>query len=269
MESVLEKIKQFTHDQYANDNRLNARMQIYRFGENETDFHHWIFDKLDFSDVKNVLELGCGNGALWQKNLQKIPKGLSILLTDISEGMVDAARNALGEKEYQFQFKAIDASHTHFDDAAFQMILANHMLYHVDDKPRIFSEIERLLSVNGAAYASTLSMQNFTEVKELIAGVTGELHYDNEIIRGFNLENGEEVLSGHFNVAEKYIYHNDVIIKNTEPLLLYLASIYEGKQLDIYREKFVEFGSYVESIIGETGEIRITNKAALFKFGKN
>ena len=47
MESVLEKIKQFTHDQYANDNRLNARMQIYRFGENETDFHHWIFDKLD------------------------------------------------------------------------------------------------------------------------------------------------------------------------------------------------------------------------------
>ena len=268
MESVLEKIKQFTHDQYANDNRLNARMQIYRFGENETDFHHWIFDKLDFSDVKNVLELGCGNGALWQKNLQKIPKGLSILLTDISEGMVDSARKALSGHDNQFQFKVVDACQTTFDDAAFQMIIANHMLYHIEDNKRIFMEIDRLLADNGFAYASSPSMKNLQELMSVAVGFSHSLEFANDIIRGFNLENGEEVLSGHFNVAEKYIYHNDVIIKNTEPLLLYLASIYEGKQLDIYREKFVEFGSYVESIIGETGEIRITNKAALFKFGK-
>ena len=268
MDPVLKIIKQFTHDQYSNENRLNARIQIYRFGENETDFHQWVFDKLDFTDVKKVLELGCGNGTLWRKNLTKIPEDISILLTDISQGMVDAARRALGENENRFQFKVVDASNTHFGDAAFQIILANHVLYHVDDKPRILSEIERLLSVNGVACASTLSMKNFTEVKELIAGFTSELHFDNEVIRSFNLENGEEVLSQHFADVEKFLYQNDVIVKKSEPLLLYLASIYEGEQLELFIDNFTRFRNYLDEIIQNTGEIKITNKAALFRFRK-
>jgi ubiquinone/menaquinone biosynthesis C-methylase UbiE len=266
MDPVLEKIKSFAHDQYSNENRLEARIQIYRYGEHETNFYQWIFNKLDFTDVKLVLEIGCGNGALWRENISKIPHDISITLTDVSEGMVNTASEAMVEKDNRFQFGIADASHTPFNDATFHMIIANHMLYHVDDKIGIFKEIDRLLSENGFAYASTLSVNNFRELMKLSMGFNEKLNYDNELIWSFNLENGEEVLSRYFNVVGNYIYQNDVIINRSQPLLLYLASVYEGKQLDSYIKKLAEFRTYIESIIKETGEIRITNKAVLFKF---
>jgi ubiquinone/menaquinone biosynthesis C-methylase UbiE len=133
MDPVLEKIKQFSDDQYSSDNRLEARIQLYRFCEHKTNLHHWIFDNLDFNNVTDVLELGCGNGTLWKENISKIPEDISIMLTDISNGMVDAARNTLSDSRGKFQFKVLDACRTRFHDASFQMIIANHMLYHIDD----------------------------------------------------------------------------------------------------------------------------------------
>ena len=268
MDPVLEKIKQFTHDQYSNENRLKARIQLYQFCEHKTNWHQWIFDNLDFRNVTNILEFGCGNGALWRENLQMIPGDVSIALSDISGGMVDSAREALNRYDNQFRFEVIDACQTPFDAAAFQMIIANHMLSHIDNKRRIFTEMDRLLTENGFIYASTPSVHNLQELVKVAVGFSRSLEFDNEIIRSFNLENGEEVLSQYFTVVDKFIYRNDIIVKNSESLLLYLASIYEGKQLDMYIQKFAEFRSYLESILEKSGEIRITNKNVLFKFRK-
>jgi len=266
VDSVLEKIRQFTHDQYSDENRLEARIQIYRFCEYNTNWHQWVFDNLDFRNVINVLELGCGNGALWEENIHKLPRDVSIILSDISEGMVDSARNTLSGYDSRFQFRVADACQTPFHGSTFQMVIANHMLYHIDRNKRIFMEISRLLTDNGFAYASTPSMKNLQELMKLAIGFSNSLEFDNEIIQSFNLENGEEVISDYFTVVEKSVYQNDVIIETSDPLLLYLASIYEGKQLDIYVEKLDEFKSYLESVIKITGEIRITNRGVLFKF---
>ena len=264
----MEKIKQFTYDQYSNDNRLKARIQLYKYCEYKTNFHRWIFDKLDFKNVTSVLDLGCGNGTLWKNNIEKMPGDISIMLTDISEGMVDAARKALSGYDNRFQFKVTDACRTPFHDASFQMIIANHMLYHIDDIERILAEINRLLTDNGFTYASTLSMKNLQQLMDVAVGFSNKLEFNNDIIRGFNLENGNEVLSESFDVTEKFIYRNDLIIKDSESVLLYLASIYEGEQLDFYIDEFDDFRKYVDSVIDSNGEIRINNRNALFKFGK-
>lgn len=126
-----------------------------------------MFNNLDFTNVKHVLELDCGNGILWSKNLKKIPEDISITLLDISAGMVDSVRKALGGNGKRFQFGVVGACQTTFKDAAFQMILAVHMLYNIDDNKRIFMEIERLLSDTGFAYTSTLSMKNLQELMGL------------------------------------------------------------------------------------------------------
>jgi ubiquinone/menaquinone biosynthesis C-methylase UbiE len=269
MDSTLEKIKQFSNDQYSNENRLNARIQIYDFCENKNYWHEWVFDNLDFSNVTRVLELGCGNGILWKENLHRVPENVHILVSDNSEGMVDAARKALEKHHHQFEFEIIDACQIPFKDNNFQMIIANHMLYHIENKKQVFSEIDRLLTANGFAYASTLSTRNLNELIDIISEFDNSLLFDNiQTIRNFNLENGEDVISGYFNVANSYIYQNDIIIRNTEPLILYLASCYSTEQLDVLTNNFSNFRSYLESVIRITGEIRITNKSILFKFGK-
>jgi hypothetical protein len=124
-----------------------------------------------------------------------------------------------------------------------------------------------LLTDDGFAYASTLSINNLRELIDVAAQFNKKLEFSNDIIRGFCMENGEEVLSEIFEVKDKLVYQNDVVVKDSEPLLYYLPSIYEGTQLDFYIEKFDEFRSCVDSILASKGEIRITNKNALFKFG--
>ena len=268
MDTVLEKIRQFSTDQYSNENRLNARIQLYQFCEHKNNWHQWIFNNLDFRNVTNVLDLGCGNGTMWKDNLDIIPEHISVTLSDISQGMVEAARKALSRCGNRFHFKVVDARRTPFNDAAFQIITAIHMIYHLDDDNRAFLEIDRLLTDNGFAYASTPSIKNIQQLTDIATKFNASLEFENDPILGFNLENGEEVLSEYFTVVEEYTYQNDIIIKSTEPLLLYLASIYEGKQLGIYIRMFEEFRNYVESIFKKTGEIRASNINALFKFRK-
>lgn len=269
MDSTLETIRQFSNDQYSNENRLSARIQIYDFCEKKTNWQEWAFDNLDFSNVAGVLELGCGNGILWKRNIHRVPENVHIVLSDNSQGMVDAAREALEQHHHQFEFEVVDACQIPFKDNNFQMIIANHMLYHIENKEQVFSEIDRLLTGDGFAYASTLSTRNLNELIDIISEFDNSLLFDNiQTIRNFNLENGEDIISGYFNLANSYIYQNDIIIRNTEPLILYLASCYLMEQLDILINNFVDFRSYLESVIRKTGIIRITNKSVLFKFMK-
>ena len=95
MDSTLGKINQFSDDDYSTELRLNARIQIYQYGENKQSWREWVFDKLDFKNVKKVLELGCGNGLLWRENIRKVPANLRIVLTYQSHGIVDYAMKNL------------------------------------------------------------------------------------------------------------------------------------------------------------------------------
>ncbi len=36
----------------------------------------------------SILEVGCGNGAMWVENRKKIPSDINIVLSDCSEGML-------------------------------------------------------------------------------------------------------------------------------------------------------------------------------------
>lgn len=206
VDSTLDKIRRFSDDQYSNENRLNARVQIYDFCEKKTNFHQWVFDNLDFDNVIRILELGCGNGLLWRNNIHRIPTNVHIVLSDISKGMVDAAREALKKHNNQFDFSVTDACKTPFENNYFQMIIANHILPLIENKEQVFSEIDRLLTDTGYAYASTASTMNFRELFNITNEFDKSMAFDITLaIQSFNLENGESVLSNNFNIMNSYV----------------------------------------------------------------
>ncbi|MBN2240439.1 MAG: class I SAM-dependent methyltransferase [Dehalococcoidales bacterium] len=265
---VLEKIERFSNDQYSTDARLNARIQFYRYTEKKVNFHNWLFENMDFRNVEQVVDLGCGNGQLWQKNLESIPDNIHITLSDISEGMVESAREALGV-DSRFEFHVTDACSTPFESNAHQIVIANHMLYHIPDKIRIFAEIDRLMTDDGYAYASTLSSENLLELFYIADGFDKRLNFTrDDTIRNFNLENGEEILSGSFEVTDTFILRNDVITADADSLLLYLASCFENEQLELLIEKYHDFKKHVETVISDKGSLRITNRSGMFRFRK-
>ena len=269
MDIMLEKIKQFSSDQYSNQNRLNARIQIYRYSQNKTGWREWLFSHLDFTGVNRVLELGGGNGLLWQVNVNKIPENVQVVLTDISPGMVDAAREKLQQYGDRFDFQVVDVCRIPYPDNTFQMAIASHMLYHVEDKDEAFSEINRVLTPGSYAYATTISSGNWQELYDVIPAFNPKLRL-NQIngTRSFNLENGEQVLSGYFSDVQPYIYQNNIVLTSVEPVIYYLASCFSAEQLEILTGNIGKFREYLHDILNKTGKIELTNKSVMFKFRK-
>ncbi len=138
-------------DQYRDSTNLDARVLIHqRFSTNPYGWFRWVFDRLlKLPENAKILELGCGPGYMWKENVERIPAGWNITLSDLSSGMVDAAWRNLIVSGRAFQFKEIDAQSIPFEDETFDAVIANHMLFHVPDRPKAIAEIKRVLKSAG------------------------------------------------------------------------------------------------------------------------
>lgn len=77
-------------EQYKTDENLAARISIHdKYSTNKQGFGNWVFEQYRFSEGSCILELGCGNAAVWQG--RTLPKNVRLLLTDLSAGMLSAA----------------------------------------------------------------------------------------------------------------------------------------------------------------------------------
>ena len=105
-------------EQYKNSGNLDARIAIHRrFSTNSYGWFNWVFDTLaTLPKQANVLELGTGSGALWVDIADKIPDAWAITLSDLSNGMLDAAWRNLVVTGRNFKFEQIDAQSIPYAD---------------------------------------------------------------------------------------------------------------------------------------------------------
>jgi len=115
-----------------------------------------------------ILELCCGNGLLWEMNKEHISPRWEPILSDISPGMVKVAHTKLVKYLKQTEFLVIDAAEIPFVEKSFDVVIANHMLYHMDNLVKVLSEIRRVLTPEGVLYASTIGQDHFKELKALL-----------------------------------------------------------------------------------------------------
>lgn len=153
-------------EQYATDANLRARIELHdRFSTSTLSYPRWVFDGYDFGDDADVLEVGCGNGMIWRENLDRIPPGWRLTLTDLSPGMVETARGVLGDRA---TYVATDVQELPFGEASFDAVIANHMLFHVEDRPRALGEIARVLRPGGQFRATTIGLEHLRRLRELV-----------------------------------------------------------------------------------------------------
>ena len=81
------------NNQYRDAANLNARINLHtRFTTNPYDWFRFIFDHFTLPDNATLVELGCGPGMLWVRNLERIPPCWDITLSDFSPGMLEEAQ---------------------------------------------------------------------------------------------------------------------------------------------------------------------------------
>src|SRR5512145_716340 len=130
--------------QYGDSSKYSARINLHsRYSTNKYLWPLWVFDRIEKSGDADVLEIGCGNALLWRANSGRIPESWRITLSDFSEGMLkDAALNTL-KLNREFAFEVVDAENIPFDNNSFDIIIANHMMYHIPDRERALSGVKR------------------------------------------------------------------------------------------------------------------------------
>lgn len=252
-------------DQYRDASNLNARIQLHeRFSTNPHGWVSWVFDQFDLPAESSVLEVGCGDGILWQKNIHRIPAGCDITLSDFSSGMLQDARRNLCALPRTFHWAVADCQSIAFADGSFDAVIANHMLYHVPDRTRALSEIYRIMKPGGHFYVSLNGRSHLRELRELLSELDPEISIGrsdaDEVLR---LENGLEEIARRFSRVTLRRYDDALIVTEAAPLIAYVLS---GRLKSLLTgERLVEFTRLVERKLAEHGSIRITKDAGLLE----
>lgn len=213
--------------QYRTDANLNARIDLHRrFSASPYPWQRWVFDHLALPAAARILELGCGPADLWRENADRIPAGWDITLTDFSEGMVASAQQHLAEIGRAFTFKQADAQDLPFEADTFDAVIANHMLYHVPDRPRALAEIRCVLNPSGTFYAATNGERHMTELWQLLESYIPNCYARAlEASKGFLLENGAAQLAAAGFTDIVWRNRSDALeVTEVEPLIAYVQS---------------------------------------------
>jgi ubiquinone/menaquinone biosynthesis C-methylase UbiE len=179
--------------------------------------------------------------------------------------MMMVARDVLPELAPAFTFDVVDAARLPFEDASFDVVIANHMLYHVEDRPRAFREICRVLKPGGCLYASTVGEQHMLELWSWVEQVhPGIIAWTRGAVAGFTLENGRGQLAPYFSKVILTRYQDELHVTEVEPLVAYVQSVIEGSRFALSDVRLAAFRNLVQQRLQRRGYLRIGKAVGLF-----
>ncbi len=263
--------------QYQNASNISARIRLHRlYSVNREGWFPWLFREMQLKSGMKILELGCGNGALWAENLDRIPrgKGTQIILSDISGGMLQDASRALLEERKDaktealkkvLSFREFDCKEIPYPEDTFDVVIANHMLFYCGDPGAVAKEIRRVLKDGGCLYASTYGSRHMKEITELVKEFDPRIELAaTELYHIFGLNNGTGILEKQFAHVEKRIYEDALVVDKAEPLLEYIMSCH-GNQNQYIVDRYQEFKLFVEKKVSRKKGFTITKEAGYIK----
>lgn len=93
--------------QYEVSDNLQKRINLHAYSTAKEPWFAWVLEGLELKPGMKILELGCGTGALWTTQKELLPDDLEIVLTDSSEGMLEAAKSEIAQFHEYFDAKRI------------------------------------------------------------------------------------------------------------------------------------------------------------------
>jgi SAM-dependent methyltransferase len=210
---------------YASDEALLVRQEIHdRYSNPPVDFVAWAMNCVDWRGDEHILDIGSGPGR-WYKFIEGRLPDTTYYGIDLHPGMLRNHPNTS-------HVSLADVQTLPFPDHAFDVVMANHMLFHVQDIDAALQECRRVLKPGGIFMATTNSVHNMPELQVLIRrAVTllvppGTTHIPVPLPHTdlFTLESGTRQLSRYFYAVVRYDLPSALVFPSVEPLLAYLES---------------------------------------------
>ena len=250
------------HLAYADPAKLDDRRAIYRYQDPQPDFYGWILDQVAWPEEGRVLDLGCGPGTHLARLAERRPH-LDLTGGDVSTGMLDAARGAAPTCHPV----ALDACALPFADDSFDVVMANHMLYHVADLDRAAAELRRVIVPGGRLLAVTNALDHFAEFDGLVAQAAGLDAWWRPSHR-FNLEHSGDDLARGFDQVDLRHCHGELAVPEVAPMVAFAASMRDLSAYAFTDEEWeqvlAELARLATEAIAEHGPFRIATHTGAF-----
>ena len=212
-----------TTQSYKTPDNLSIRIRTHeRYTQPKTNFIAWVLDKIQWRGDETVVDIGCGAGVYVAAARQR---SRLYVAGDLSLGMLQ------GLPQPDLPRLNLDAQRLPLADKSVDVVLANHMLYHVPDKAAALSEIVRVLRPDGRLLAATNSGDTMAELnalrwqamKRLGLAVAPALKHS-PVADLFSLENGRDILAPHFTHIKRHDLSSALVFPEPQPILDYLDS---------------------------------------------
>ena len=246
--------------QYKDDENLKKRISIHDYSTADTEWFHWLFEKEQIKAGMKILDIGCGNATLWKRVAALLPEDLEIHLVDYSDGMLSKAREAAKEIQEQYPEKNLtfviekrDATDFSYPTSGFDLIMANHMLYHVAKESRLqlYDKIRGLLKKEGRFTCTLIGQQHMRELHDFVNEFYPSVKFPSA---GFDiwLETASKELENFFNVLSVEEHRNDLYVPDEELIFNYVAS-YSAEAKELVNRDKETFYKRVQSKMNEDG----------------
>ncbi|MPZ97918.1 MAG: methyltransferase domain-containing protein [Dehalococcoidia bacterium] len=246
---------------------LGATPSLYSFREPPLDAGD-AAALLDFPPRAVVLDAGCGTGAYLPHLAARIPAGGRLVGLDFSPAALrqasrlDAAALTLG-----------DVQRLPLDDAAFDLIVSAHMLYHVPDIEAAIREFARVLKPRGVLAIIVGTERDQVALAELFTAAGGDFSRGRYADTRFNADIAPRYLDGIFEHIEQTVVTPELVVPDAEVLVAHFEgerAVAEPALRDGVRwEAFIENVRRIASeTIAREGAFRIPEEIALLRCWK-
>ena len=249
--------------QYADDRNFRARQRLWAHQDPAFDIVEWVLDLAGVAAGHDVLDAGCGNGSYLRA---MDTRGVSAVGLDLSLGMLAAASP-------HGRLVNGDVVTLAFRDAAFDVVLAPHMLYHVPDRRAAAHELRRVVRSTGACVVVTNGADHMRSLRDLVEASAREAspgwEMRNPSTHAFSLENAAAQLGVAFESVRcvRPTGVPPVVIRDPDIAADYVASVGDHYQHEVARpwaEVVTDVRRAVERAIEKDGAFQVRGSVGAF-----
>ncbi len=219
--------------QYRTDANLAARQSIYAYQRPPVDLISLALDLAGPAGAEVVADIGCGNGRYLAELARRGYAG-RVLGVDLSAGMLAAARRRIRGAGWPGPALLVaDASTLPLRDAAADLTLAMHMLYHVPEPGRAIDELRRVTAPGGRLLVVLNGGDHLAEMRDVIAAALTSISGDPvpPARERVSLGRGEELLRRVFGSVSRYDFVSKLVLPGSAPVVDYVRSMSEAKRV--------------------------------------
>lgn len=251
---------------YARGNQLKAK----HVGTNMVSgrrLETWALGLVPFKAKSTVLDAGCGWGRFTWPLIETFSlDSTKVTCVDSSLGMLETAAEEAKCRQRRPGFASADIQALPFPARSFDVAMANHVLYHLNDIPEGVRELARVLKEDGCLLATTNSDDVNVPVLEFHYNALDKLGIDyvSQDRSPFSMENGANLLDGGFGEVEGFHFEDETCYASAQEFLTSYKTIGRYRNLlaredidaDRKRQLPVMVYQQAEEAVRKSGELR-------------